>query len=81
MYILVLSDAHTHIGMWEDGLNFEGDDGNEDTDPITPQLRAVDAINPLDWCFQEGLEAGYSPTVISGPGIEVPIPLAGNWLP
>ncbi len=65
-------DAHTHIGMWEDGLNFEGDDGNEDTDPITPQLRAVDAINPLDRCFQEGLEAGIT-TVISGPGSANPI--------
>ena len=41
-------DAHTHMGMWEDGLGFEGDDGNEDTDPSTPQLRAVDAVNPLD---------------------------------
>ncbi len=29
-------DAHSHIGMWEDGLGFEGDDGNEDTDPSTP---------------------------------------------
>ena len=30
-------DSHCHIGMWEDGLGFEGDDGNEETDPITPQ--------------------------------------------
>ena len=29
-------DAHTHLGMWEDSLGFEGDDGNEDTDPCTP---------------------------------------------
>lgn len=28
-----LVDAHSHLGMWEDGLDFEGDDGNEDTDP------------------------------------------------
>lgn len=39
-----LVDAHSHLGMWEDGLDFEGDDGNEDTDPCTPQLRAIDAI-------------------------------------
>ena len=45
-------DAHCHIGMWEDGLNFEGDDGNEDTDPITPQLNALDAINPMDRAFR-----------------------------
>lgn len=37
--------------MWEDSLTFEGDDGNEDTDPVTPQLRAIDAVNPLDRCF------------------------------
>lgn len=31
-------DAHTHLGLWEDGLGFEGADGNEETDPITPNL-------------------------------------------
>lgn len=60
-------DAHTHLGMWEDGLGFEGDDGNEDTDPATPQLRAIDAINPLDRCFEEALDAGVT-TVVTGPG-------------
>lgn len=47
-------DGHNHIGMWEDGLGFEGDDGNEDTDPIMPHLRALDAVNPLDRAFSEG---------------------------
>ncbi|HJD23064.1 MAG TPA: amidohydrolase [Firmicutes bacterium] len=65
-------DAHTHMGMWEDGLGFEGDDGNEDTDPSTPQLRAMDAINPLDRCFAEAREAGVT-TVITGPGSANPI--------
>jgi imidazolonepropionase-like amidohydrolase len=60
-------DAHCHIGMWEDGLGFEGSDGNETTDPVTPQLRAIDAINPVDRCFQEALEAGIT-TVATGPG-------------
>lgn len=60
-------DAHTHLGMWEDGLTFEGDDGNEETDPVTPQLRAVDAVNPEDRCFSEALAAGVT-TVITGPG-------------
>ncbi|MEG1880202.1 MAG: amidohydrolase, partial [Oscillospiraceae bacterium] len=32
-------DAHSHIGIWEDGLNFEGADGNEETDPCTPHLK------------------------------------------
>lgn len=65
-------DAHSHIGMWEDGLGFEGDDGNEDTDPSTPHLRAVDAVNPLEHCFEEALEAGIT-TVITGPGSANPI--------
>ena len=65
-------DAHCHLGMWEDGLGFEGDDGNEDTDPTTPQLRAVDAINPLDRCFEEARKAGVT-TVVTGPGSANPI--------
>lgn len=65
-------DAHSHIGMWEDGLNFEGDDGNEATDPLTPQLRAVDAVNPLDRCFAEALSGGVT-TVLTGPGSANPI--------
>ncbi len=65
-------DAHSHMGMWEDGLGFEGDDGNEDTDPATPQLRAIDAINPTDRTFSEALMAGIT-SVITGPGSANPI--------
>lgn len=65
-------DAHTHLGMWEDSLGFEGDDGNEDTDPSTPQLRAVDAVNPMDKCFKEALFAGVT-TVLTGPGSANPV--------
>ncbi len=69
-------DAHSHMGMWEDSLDFEGDDGNEDTDPVTPQLRAVDAVNPMDRCFSEALAAGVT-TVLTGPGSANPI--GGLW--
>lgn len=65
-------EGHCHIGMWEDSLGFEGDDGNEDTDPTTPHLRAIDAINPNDICFKEALEAGVT-TVVTGPGSSNPI--------
>ena len=65
-------DAHTHIGMFENGLAFEGDDGNEDSDPVTPHLRAIDAVNPMDKCFNEALLAGVT-TVITGPGSANPI--------
>lgn len=60
-------DAHTHIGMFEDGLAFEGDDGNEENDPIAPNLRAIDAANPMDRCFKEALLSGVT-TVVTGPG-------------
>lgn len=65
-------DAHSHLGMWEDGLDFEGDDGNEDTDPCTPQLRAIDAINPMEASFKEAFDSGIT-TVITGPGSANPI--------
>lgn len=65
-------DAHTHLGMWEDGLGFEGDDGNEDTDPSTPHMRALDGVNPYDRCFEEALWAGVT-TVLTGPGSSNPV--------
>lgn len=65
-------DAHTHLGMWEDALTFEGDDGNEETNPLMPQLRAIDAINPMDRCFSEALAAGVT-SVVTGPGSANPI--------
>lgn len=65
-------DGHCHIGMCEDSLGLEGDDGNEITDPTTPQLRAVDAINPQDIAFGEALGAGIT-TVVTGPGSANPI--------
>lgn len=67
-----LVEAHCHIGMWEDGLNEEGDDGNEDTEPATPHLRAIDAVNPQDRAFSEAVEAGVT-TVVTGPGSANPI--------
>lgn len=60
-------DAHCHLGMWEDAIGFEGADGNEMTDPITPQLRSIDSINPMDRTFQEAYEGGIT-TVSTGPG-------------
>lgn len=60
-------DAHCHIGMWEDGIREEGDDGNESSNPVTPELRAIDAINPYDRCFIEAREAGVT-TCVTGPG-------------
>ncbi|MFA6308815.1 MAG: amidohydrolase family protein [Clostridia bacterium] len=60
-------DAHCHIGMWEDSVGFEGDDGNEATDPATPQLRAIDGVYYADRSFTEARENGVT-TVVTGPG-------------
>ena len=60
-------DAHCHLGMWEDSMGFEGDDGNEWVDPVTPQLRSIDGINPMDITFKEAYVGGVT-TAITGPG-------------
>lgn len=65
-------DAHTHLGIFEDSLNFEGDDVNEENDPVTPHLRAIDAVNPMDRGFTDALKAGIT-TVVTGPGSANPI--------
>ncbi len=60
-------DPHTHLGVSEEGMGWEGHDYNEMTDPVTSQLRALDAINPLDDGYREAAEAGIT-TVMSTPG-------------
>ena len=60
-------DAHCHLGLWEEGIGFEGSDGNEAVDPVTPHLRAIDGINPMDISFQEAYEGGVT-TAVTGPG-------------
>ena len=65
-------DAHTHLGLWEDGMATEGIDGNEQTDPITPQLNTIDAINPMDITFNEAVKSGIT-SVCSTPGSANPI--------
>lgn len=73
MYLIPgLIDAHCHIGMFEDSLGFEGEDGNEDCEPLTPALRAIDAVNPMDRCFSEAVAAGVT-SVVTGPGSANPI--------
>ena len=62
-----LIDAHTHVGIFNDGVGGGHSDGNETTDPITPHLRALDAVHPEDMAFQDVLEAGIT-TVMTGPG-------------
>ncbi|MBE6043399.1 MAG: amidohydrolase [Clostridium thermopalmarium] len=60
-------DAHCHIGIYEQDMGFEGLDVNEATDPVTPELRAIDAINPMDTAFNDAVMGGVT-TVMTGPG-------------
>jgi len=60
-------DAHCHLGLFEEGVGDIGMDGNEDTSPITPQLRAIDAVNPFDSAFKDAISGGVT-TVVTGPG-------------
>lgn len=62
-----LVEAHCHVGMVEEIYREEGDDGNEYTDPVTPHLRALDAVNPMDLGFSDALAAGVT-TVVTSPG-------------
>ena len=65
-------EAHCHIGLQETALRWEGTDINEKSDPITPHLRAIDAINPRDEAFGEALKGGVT-TVCTGPGSANPV--------
>ena len=60
-------DAHSHMGTIGSSIGFEGDDVNEMTDILTPQLRGVDCIEPMDVTFAEAREGGVT-TVCVGPG-------------
>ena len=60
-------DAHCHTGVFGDGVGSIHSDGNEMTDPITPHLRAIDAIHPEDLAFKDLREAGVT-TINTGPG-------------
>lgn len=62
-----LIDAHCHIGITEEKKGMEGNDCNEESTPITPYLRAIDAINPLDPAFHNALQSGIT-SVMTGPG-------------
>ncbi len=53
-------DSHCHVGMIGAGVGWAGDELNEMSSPVTPELRAIDGINPLDESFLEGLQEGIT---------------------
>lgn len=70
-------DAHAHVAIWEESLGWEGNDVNEMTDPVTPHVRAIDAINPEDQGLKDAVAGGItaiwcapgSANVIGGEGV------------
>ncbi len=77
-------EAHCHIGVDNSKMRWEGMDYNEMSDPVTPHMRAIDGINPIDETFPLALRNGVT-TACTGPGSAnvvggtfVAIKLAGN---
>lgn len=62
-----LIDAHSHVGIYENSIGWEGSDGNEMSDPITPEVRAIDGINAMDESITEA-NAGGVTTLCVTPG-------------
>ena len=60
-------DAHSHLGLDNYGMGFEGHDYNEVGDILSSQLRAIDSFNPQDQGVRMALEGGVT-TVGAGPG-------------
>jgi len=67
-----LIDAHSHIGISPEKVTSQGDLTNEGTNPVTPCMRAIDAINPMDSAFHNAIAAGIT-GVMAGPGSANPI--------
>lgn len=67
-----LIDCHTHMGILEECTGKLGLDNNETSDPVTPHVRAVDAVNPNDLCFYDAIAAGITCVMIT-PGSNNPI--------
>ena len=60
-------EAHCHVGLHGQCLRWEGADYNESTDPITPQVRAIDSFDTFDGMLKDGIRGGVT-TVCAGPG-------------
>ena len=65
-------DAHTHLGVHEEGEGWAGNDSNELTDPVTAGVRALDAINPVETGFDDALAGGVTAVNVN-PGSGNPV--------
>ena len=67
-----LIDGHSHVGLFGEASGWETADGNESVDPVTPQMRAIDSINPLDEGIKMAVTGGVT-TIGTGPGSANPM--------
>jgi imidazolonepropionase-like amidohydrolase len=65
-------DAHAHVGVHEEAEGWAGQDTNEKTEPVTAQVRAIDAINPADLGFRDAITGGVLAVNVN-PGSANPI--------
>ncbi len=62
-----LIDAHTHLGLYDEGTGWAGNDANETSEALTPHIRAIDGVYPLDIGFKDAVKYGVT-TVHVMPG-------------
>ena len=60
-------EAHCHIGVHNSAMRWEGADYNERSEPITPEMRAIDGLNPMDEAFVNAIQHGVT-SACTGPG-------------
>ncbi|MGX6444094.1 amidohydrolase [Neobacillus sp. K501] len=60
-------DVHTHLGLYDEGTGWAGNDANETAEPMTPHIRAIDGVYPLDPAFSDAVKSGIT-TVHVMPG-------------
>src|SRR5450759_3905054 len=65
-------EAHGHVGIHEEAEGWAGQDTNEMTEPVTAQVRALDAINPADLGFRDAITGGVLAVNVN-PGSANPI--------
>jgi imidazolonepropionase-like amidohydrolase len=60
-------DVHTHLGLYDEGTGWAGNDANETVETMTPHIRAMDSVYPFDPGFRDAITHGIT-TVHIMPG-------------
>lgn len=53
-------DVHTHLGLYDEGTGWAGNDANETIEPMSPHVRAIDGVYPLDPAFGDAIKYGIT---------------------